>query len=221
MAKVLTTNELIETVLRRAMIPSNQVTFSNADIIDMLNEEMNIHILPVVLKTHEEYYTYSDTVTLENDKSRYEIPYRSIGNKLRDLHYKNSAGELYEMTRISPNNRSDHQSYYTTGFYNGYESKEGPATAVVASDTLKMFRIDQEFTAWKITIDIGIIISVWYAADSGLFLCMKQDWVVSLVWYNITKAEIAQTPQGYIGPYLSQSSHPNSSRLASNTLITV
>ncbi|MFX1506750.1 MAG: hypothetical protein ACFFDC_11670 [Promethearchaeota archaeon] len=109
----------------------------------------------------------------------------------------------------------------TTGFYNGYEFTEGPATAVVASDTIKMFRIDQEFTAWKITIDVGIIISVWYATDSGLFLCMKQDWVVSLVWYNLTKAEIAQTPQGYVGPYLSQSSHANNSRLASNTLITI
>jgi hypothetical protein len=106
-----------------------------------------------------------------------------------------------------------------TEFYDGFYFEEDSVTATVTSDSIKMLEINQEFDAWKITIDIGIIISVWYAVDNGLFLCMKQDWIASLIWYNLTRAEIAQPPQDYIGPYLSQISHSNNSRLAFNTLI--
>ncbi|MHA2203177.1 MAG: hypothetical protein ACW991_05760, partial [Candidatus Hodarchaeales archaeon] len=119
----------------------------------------------------------------------------------------------------NPNNAFDFW-IDTTGFFNNYQFTEGSVTAVVTADTIKMFKINQEFNAWKITIDVGIIISIWYAADSGLFLCMKRDFGVSLLWNNLTKAEITQIPQDYNGPYLSQASHSNNSRLAFNTLIT-
>jgi hypothetical protein len=106
-----------------------------------------------------------------------------------------------------------------TGFYDEYQLTMGPYTATVSADTIYMAKIDQEFNAWKITIDVGIIITIWYAVDSGLFLSMKEDWVVNLVWFNLTRAEIAQVPLDYSGPYLSRVSHSNNSGLASNTLI--
>ncbi len=107
----------------------------------------------------------------------------------------------------------------TTGFYDKYQLAMGPYTATVSADTIYMTRIDQEFNAWKITIDVGIIITIWYADDSGLFLCMKEDWTASLIWFNLTRAEIALPPEDYSGPNLKQVSHNNNSKLASSTLI--
>lgn len=122
MAKILTTSELIETALRRAMIPSDQSTFEDEDIIDIMNEELGIHVLPMVLRAHEEYYVVPELIPLEQNKSKYKIPYRAIGNKLRDLHFSDNAGALYEMTRIN----SEDVSEYNNGFYRYRYNKNIP-----------------------------------------------------------------------------------------------
>ncbi|UCG04023.1 MAG: hypothetical protein JSW11_08550 [Candidatus Heimdallarchaeota archaeon] len=109
----------------------------------------------------------------------------------------------------------------TTGFDDDYQFVVGEYIATVSSDVIYMANIDQEFSAWKITINVGIIVTIWYAADNGLFLCMKEDYVANIWWYNLTRAEIAQTPHDYVGPFLFQISHSNNSRLASNTLISI
>ena len=109
MAKVLTTTNLINTSLRRAMIPSDQSTFTCCDIIDIMNEELGIHILPMVLRAHEEYYVVDEDVALVNGQSRYKIPYRAVGNKLRDVQYIDASGAYYEMTRVSLEHRPDFQ----------------------------------------------------------------------------------------------------------------
>jgi hypothetical protein len=117
MAKSLTTNSMISSIFRRGMIPENQNTFTDDDIIEMINEELQIHLLPVIMKVHEEYYVISSDVSLVSGTSRYQIPYRAIGNKLRDVHYKNESGDLYEMTRISPDNKSEKNRIYTTNYF--------------------------------------------------------------------------------------------------------
>jgi hypothetical protein len=120
MAKVLTTNSLITTIKRRAMVPLDEDTFTESDIIDIMNEEMNIHLLPLVLRVHEEYYVHEINKPLVTNQNRYDIPYRSIGNKLRDLHYRNDSGQLYEMSRVSPDHRSDNQLSYSSGLLNQF-----------------------------------------------------------------------------------------------------
>ncbi|UCG90243.1 MAG: hypothetical protein JSU57_00520 [Candidatus Heimdallarchaeota archaeon] len=109
----------------------------------------------------------------------------------------------------------------TTGFYNGSQFDLGFVIATISNDTIKMSKIDQEFNAWKISFTYNsIIYKIWYSADSGLFLCWKQDWgIPPIIWFNLTRAEIAQAPIDYDGPDLIQISHKNNSRLASNTLI--
>lgn len=115
MAKSLTTDSIVKSIFRRGMIPANQSTFTNADIIEIMNEELQIQLLPVVMKVHQEYYTITEDISVVADQSRYEIPYRAIGNKLRDIHYKDSTGNLSEMTRLAPELRSETN-------YNSYNS---------------------------------------------------------------------------------------------------
>lgn len=114
MSKTLTTDSLVNTSLRRALIPSDQSTFTNEDIIDILNEELSIQILPMVLKTHEEYYVVDEDIPLVACQSRYKIPYRAVGNKLRDIQFVNSSGDSFEMTRVSIEDRPSFSTGYTT-----------------------------------------------------------------------------------------------------------
>lgn len=121
MAKVLTTSDLITTSLRRGLIPSDQATFTCCDIIEMMNEELSIHIVPMVLRAHEEYYVIDEDVSVCLCEIRYKIPYRAVGNKLRDVQFVDDGGNYYEMTRLSVEDRPECQNlYYNDKFLSFY-----------------------------------------------------------------------------------------------------
>jgi len=113
-AKILKTDELVNSALRRSMIPSDQVTFTSEDVQDIMNEEFGIHVLPVILRAHEEYFVTNDDVPLVSGKTKYKIPYRSIGNKLREVSYIDSNGSVYEMSRISVEDIPIYRGSYST-----------------------------------------------------------------------------------------------------------
>lgn len=124
MSGVLTLSELIKSIKRRAMIPSDQNTFTDEDFLEMLNEEIQYFGVPHLLRTHEEYLLVSLDVELDGSQ-KYEIPYRALGNKLRELSYvvtdSNNGEQIYELSRISLEDLSDYNnnvsSRYTQAFY--------------------------------------------------------------------------------------------------------
>lgn len=113
-SRYLTSNELVKTIKRRAFIPENQVTFTKEDLLEMASEEMFMNIIPRILELHEDFYIDEQTVPLTGDRSEYQIPYRAIGNKVRDVSYIDNTGNIFEMTRIS----IDDLSYYQGSFVN-------------------------------------------------------------------------------------------------------
>ena len=106
----LTSQGIIESVKRKIALPTDQVTFSDDDILRFANEEMFISQVPSVLIYHEEYFVTTVDVPLVSGISRYPIPDRAIGMKLRDLFYKDVSGNLLEMTRIDPEDKSFFQA---------------------------------------------------------------------------------------------------------------
>lgn len=104
-----TSNSLIEAIKRKAMIPENQNTFYDEDFLAFANEELKTSIVPAVLSFNEEFYVYPAEIELEANVSKYEIPYRAIGTKLRDLFFKDTNDNLVEMTRISPDDKAIYQ----------------------------------------------------------------------------------------------------------------
>ena len=100
MAKPLSTNLLLESVKRRASLPTTQITFQEEDFLAFANEEMDIGVVPHVLSYHEDYLLFTEDIPLERNISRYQIPNRAVGNKLRDVSYVDNSGTIFEMTRI-------------------------------------------------------------------------------------------------------------------------
>ena len=101
-----TSNTLIEAVKRKMAIPIAQVTFSDDDILAFANEEMFLEQVPSILQYHEEYLVFSQNIPLVPKQSRYAIPSRAIGMKLRDVFYRDAGGQLVQMSRINPDDRS-------------------------------------------------------------------------------------------------------------------
>lgn len=121
MATYYTSNDIIESAKRRAAIPENQRTFQEEDFLAFMNEEMSLGLVPSVMRMKEDYLMRTVDVSLVEGQTRYDIPYRAIGNKLREVSFKDSNGNIYELTRVgvgdrpyynSPNNPSQVYAYY-------------------------------------------------------------------------------------------------------------
>jgi len=100
MAKPLTAEALIESIKRRAAVPENQATFTSDDFLSFANEEMLLGLVPSIMSLHEDHLLFEEEVSVEANRSDYEIPSRAMGNKLRDVQHKTDNNHLTEMTRI-------------------------------------------------------------------------------------------------------------------------
>lgn len=101
----MTSTTLIDSIKQRALIPISQNTFTNANLLEFANEEIKMGLLPEIMTLHEELLLHAEEIPLVNNISKYEIPYRAVGHKLRDLAYKDNGDSLFEMTRIGADER--------------------------------------------------------------------------------------------------------------------
>lgn len=96
----MTSDDLIASVKRRQMIPSNQNTFKDTDFLAFADEEMALGIVPSLMNQQEDYMLYTDVTPIASNQLRFAIPGRAVGNKLREVAYQDNNGNVYEMTRI-------------------------------------------------------------------------------------------------------------------------
>jgi hypothetical protein len=102
----MTSDDLVSAVSRKIMVPLNQGTFSKDDILSFADEEMSISQVPSIMLYNEEYFVTYERIPLQPNVTRYQIPERAIGMKLRDIAYLSDTGSIHEMTRISPDDKS-------------------------------------------------------------------------------------------------------------------
>lgn len=95
-----TSDDLISSLKRRIIVPTSQSTFTEQDFLDFATEEMNMALVQSVMQLQEDYYLHTVEIPIVLNKTKYAIPYRSIGNKLKDVAFKDENGNVQEMTRI-------------------------------------------------------------------------------------------------------------------------
>lgn len=104
-----TSTDLIASVKRKISFPISQNTFSELDILAFANEEMAISQVPSVLEFHEEYFVFKQIVPLQFQQSRYPIPERALGMRLRDLKWVDRNNNLFDMTRVAAEDKAFYQ----------------------------------------------------------------------------------------------------------------
>lgn len=105
MSDALKSNDLVESIKRRASIPENQSTFSKTDFLEFANEEMRLGLVPSILQLHEDYLLFEKDLEIKPNKQSYEIPSRAVGNKLRDAQIKVDDNNFLELTRVGIGDR--------------------------------------------------------------------------------------------------------------------
>src|SRR5574343_458795 len=96
----MTTSKLLKSIKVRAMVPNSSITFSDEDLIDFLNEEMQIGMVESILQMKDDYLVFKEVVPIETSKKNYTIPERALGNKVREISFVDGNNE-YEMTQIA------------------------------------------------------------------------------------------------------------------------
>lgn len=118
MSRILTGDKLVESIRNRAMIPDDTSVYTDDNLLAIANEEIDVQLLDKLLALHEEHLTTSiDYAKVQN--GIYEIPYRAIGNKVRDISMIRG-GTVYEMTQISIGDLSDY-TYDSQSYSNGMD----------------------------------------------------------------------------------------------------
>lgn len=105
----MTSQDLIDSVKRKVMFPISQNTFTEKEILAFANEELFISQVPAILEFHEEYFVFTLEVPIVPGQQRYPIPTRAIGMKLRDVKWKDTNNNLFDMSRVNPEEKAFYQ----------------------------------------------------------------------------------------------------------------
>lgn len=97
-----TTDVVLAGVKRRAVVPTNQVTLDDDDIIKLIDDVIKVHVVPLIDGVNGEFFVTSETTALVAGQSNYSIPYRAVGRVLRDLLILDSTGTKRDCPYVEP-----------------------------------------------------------------------------------------------------------------------
>lgn len=106
MATKWTLDDLIESIKRRGVIPTAQMTYQLNDFKAMINEELLSYALPILHSYREDYYIEKKSVEFDKpDKiidmgNSWRLPEYAIANSLRDLVAVATPGYRYSVPRL-------------------------------------------------------------------------------------------------------------------------
>lgn len=141
-----TADDLVAAVRRRAQLPDAAAdgAFTDADIVGIANEEIALHLVPIVRASREDYWTTSEDVTIVSGTASYRVPWRAQASGLRDVCLVDSAGRERPLARVSPTELGRIQSYGgsidTTVFV-----MEGPAVRLVPTPTVSGYTLRMRY----------------------------------------------------------------------------
>lgn len=114
---IYTSDLLLESIKTRAMIPSSQNTFQDSDLLNLANEEMETFIVGTLMRVQEEYLVITDHLPTVAGQARYRIPYRAIGQKIRDVTMTCGTSTVPIPRVLRENFANNNTSFNQFGFY--------------------------------------------------------------------------------------------------------
>lgn len=82
------------------LMPAVQALFSDADLVNILNFEMDSKIMPMIDNQAEEYGIYLDDIPYSNSITQYDLPSRALGGKLRAVTFVDPNGNEVRIPRL-------------------------------------------------------------------------------------------------------------------------
>jgi len=95
-----TTDSLVNDIKRRVAVPINQAAFTNADIINYLNDEMESVLVPLIMSLREEFFVTFTDIELSDTVYTANVPSNAIGGRLRDVVLVDTTNNDTQLTNL-------------------------------------------------------------------------------------------------------------------------
>ena len=113
--------------------------YSDAEILQLANDCMISHVVPMIISLKEEYYVTSEDQNITANVSAYPIPYRALGLSLREVK-KVQNSNVIDLDRMSPEEITSATASDTTqGFYIQGQDVILYPTPSSTQDTLRLY----------------------------------------------------------------------------------
>lgn len=175
------TSDIIASAKRRALLPSSQNTFSDVDFLAFANEELSLGLVPSVLKVHEDYFLFTEEISLVTDVTKYTIPYRATGNKVREIAFKDNNGNIFEMTRIGVGDLP---------FYNGAHTYDRAYAYYIANNQICL-------APKKMTNDNNVKLRVSYYIRPNTLVMPESIGVISGINRTTGELQLSNLPAAF------------------------
>jgi len=93
-------DSLLPTLRLLPLMPSVQALFSDSDLVNIMNFEMDSKIMPLIDNQAEEYGIYLDDIPYSNSITQYDLPSRALGGKLRSVTFVDPNGNEVRIPRL-------------------------------------------------------------------------------------------------------------------------
>lgn len=94
------TDSLLPMLRLLPLMPSVQALFSDSDLVNIMNFEMDSKIMPMMDNQAEEYGVYVFDITYSNAITQYDMPTRAMGGKLRSVSFVDPNGNEVRIPRL-------------------------------------------------------------------------------------------------------------------------
>lgn len=95
------TTALISDIQQRGSLPANDLRFTNALILTAATHELREGCAPLLSQARTEHLVYPYTQTVTSGVDTYRMPPRAIGGSLRDVGFRNTAGQIFRLRQLS------------------------------------------------------------------------------------------------------------------------
>jgi len=114
-------DDLLASARRGASIPNDQNLFTDAELLAMADEAIQLDFLPMLTSLREEFFVKKENVSTVANQAEYDMPSRAIGSTLRDLKIIVGSGKK-NLIYIQPEVSHEYTNSTTTsgepiGFY--------------------------------------------------------------------------------------------------------
>ncbi len=115
-----TTQDILNSVKRNNTIFSTDFRFNDSDILEMIDEEIESTIVPMILRLHSDRLIFNEPLEIEANKNKYPVPYRAIGSNLKTLWYQDKNENPKDKKELEPLEYSNACKILESGTPNGY-----------------------------------------------------------------------------------------------------
>ncbi len=111
-----TSSNLLSSINRRSYAPTGQATFTQAEILEIADEETKTTILPSIMAVREEFFVFYKRYTIVAGTGAYRIPPRAIGLAAREIQLQ-SGNSATDLPKINPEEVLDYGQGSIDSFY--------------------------------------------------------------------------------------------------------